>query len=117
VPCDAGSCQTAPPVDRCHDRVLDANETDVDCGGPCAPCPGGKTCAVAADCATGTCNLGVCNAPACNDGRQDGLETDVDCGWSCAPCGLGQHCVDDKDCPQGDLCADHVGVFGTCTLP
>jgi hypothetical protein len=115
VPCASGTCQTAPPVDRCHDRVRDGNESDVDCGGPCAPCPGGATCAVDADCATGACRANACTAPTCNDGVLNGLETDVDCGWNCAPCATGHHCAVDADCATGDVCVDHVGVFGTCT--
>jgi hypothetical protein len=35
--------------------VLDGSETDVDCGGPCAPCAQGKACNVNADCASGSC--------------------------------------------------------------
>ncbi len=32
-PCPAGSCVTTAPADRCNDRVLDGDETDIDCGG------------------------------------------------------------------------------------
>ena len=34
-PCATGRCASAP-MDTCHDRVLDGNEADVDCGGICA---------------------------------------------------------------------------------
>lgn len=75
---------TGTPADACHDRALDGDETGLDCGGSClacpvanptctdgvrdgfesgvdcgAACPGcaaGQPCAVAADCASGTCN-------------------------------------------------------------
>lgn len=75
---------TGTPADTCHDRISDGDETDVDCGGSCiacpvvnptctdgvrdgfesgvdcgAACPGcaaGQPCAVAADCASGSCN-------------------------------------------------------------
>ncbi len=115
VPCDSGTCQTAPPADRCHDRVRDANESDVDCGGPCAPCAGGSICAVAADCATGACTNHACNQPTCGDGLLDGLETDVDCGWNCVGCATGKQCNSDKDCAASDVCANHTGAYGTCT--
>ena len=44
----------------CTDGAKNGTETDVDCGGACTPCPDGKACAVAADCATQQCSGGVC---------------------------------------------------------
>jgi len=37
--------------DTCADGVNDGKETDVDCGGICAPCSDGQACTVASDCA------------------------------------------------------------------
>ncbi len=88
-PCDTGACVTSPPADPCHDRVQDAGETGVDCGGTCGACP-------------------VAN-PTCTDGVRDGLESDVDCGWNCAPCANGQHCYSNTDCAS-----NWCGFSGTC---
>ncbi len=40
----------------CHNGILDENETDVDCGGPCEPCTR-IACSVDADCPSGRCNM------------------------------------------------------------
>jgi hypothetical protein len=42
-------------VASCSDEELNQDETDVDCGGPCDPCPPHKHCAVPTDCSTGSC--------------------------------------------------------------
>ncbi len=97
VPCAAGSCAT-PTADTCHDRVLDGDETDLDCGGSCDPCPGGARCAVAGDCQLDQCDAGSCRQPTCDDGIQDGFESDVDCGNGCAPCVQGKACFQPADC-------------------
>ncbi|MFN3199693.1 MAG: hypothetical protein ACE366_14905 [Bradymonadia bacterium] len=41
--CSGGTC--AAPA--CDDGVGNGDETDVDCGGSCAPCPSGLRCAAA----------------------------------------------------------------------
>src|SRR5207253_2094049 len=43
--------------------VKNGNESDVDCGGGCAPCAVGKRCGAASDCASNACAAGTC-APA-----------------------------------------------------
>jgi len=43
----------------CDDGEQDGNETDVDCGGSCVPCPSGDGCAVDRDCLSGTCTSGM----------------------------------------------------------
>ncbi|MBX3204529.1 MAG: DUF1554 domain-containing protein [Labilithrix sp.] len=46
---------------KCSDGVANGNETDVDCGGSCAPCARGKLCGGSSDCVAGTgCERGVC---------------------------------------------------------
>jgi beta-glucosidase len=48
----------------CTDTVKNGNETDVDCGGSCAAkCANGRTCSINADCQSGSCVTGVCQAP------------------------------------------------------
>lgn len=39
----------------CEDGFKGGDETDVDCGGSCKPCGGGKTCATDSDCAVSVC--------------------------------------------------------------
>lgn len=40
------------PLARCDDRLLNGDETDVDCGGSCPPCIPGESCVRDADCTT-----------------------------------------------------------------
>ncbi|MFH1072051.1 MAG: hypothetical protein V1743_01325 [Nanoarchaeota archaeon] len=49
-------------IAQCHNGILDSNEEDVDCGGPCPVCP------------------------SCTDGVRNGNEVNIDCGGSCEPC-------------------------------
>ncbi|CAF4161734.1 unnamed protein product, partial [Rotaria sordida] len=97
-----------PPT--CNDGVANGGETDVDCGGPCAPsnpCNIGQECNASADCATGICNdSNQCTGPTCNDGLLNQGEADIDCGGPCTPirtCNIGQHCNVSTDCTSG-LC-------------
>jgi hypothetical protein len=91
-PCASGRCHPAPPADTCGDRILDGDETAVDCGGGCGPCSSGATCKVATDCDARSCSgtgtgTGTCAAPRCDDHLQDGFEQGVDCGGPyCAAC-------------------------------
>jgi hypothetical protein len=100
-PCAEGACEVPAITDHCVDRVLDGDETDIDCGGSCGACPGGATCASDDDCQTGRCDGGVCAAATCDDGLLDGFESDVDCGGGCAACGAGKRCEFDVDCASG----------------
>ncbi len=52
-------------ADPCRDRERDGDETDVDCGGSCAPCADALACREARDCAGGRCFQGACCAPPC----------------------------------------------------
>ena len=97
-PCASGRCQSAAPARTCVDRIVDGDETAVDCGGSCLPCAGGAACKTAGDCQSGQCTAGVCAAPSCGDGVQDGFETDVDCGRGCQPCAPGKQCHVAEDC-------------------
>ena len=77
---------------QCANGVQDANETDVDCGGNCAPCALMRTCSNDADCTSGHCQDSLClprdvqarklllQPASCTDGFQNNGETDVDCG-------------------------------------
>lgn len=113
APCAEGRCIAAPPADPCHDRIVDGDESDVDCGGSCPlPCAAALACRAPADCQSGTCTAaGTCAAPSCTDGRRDGFESDVDCGGNCAPCARARRCLDGGDCVTG-YCAG-----GVCAVP
>jgi hypothetical protein len=104
APCESGRCASAPD-DACHDRVKEANETDVDCGGSCdMKCPDSGQCVEATDCDSGTCNGTTCEAASCTDGVRNGFETDVDCGSACGACAVGKQCYSDSDCGAGHTC-------------
>ncbi len=71
----------------CADRVLNGDESDVDCGGAdCAPCAVAKTCRDASDCESQSCD-DECLAATCSDDILNGTETETDCGGpACAAC-------------------------------
>lgn len=105
-PCPSGRCAPPTIADRCGDRVLDGDETDIDCGGSCRPCAGGERCLAADDCQTGTCHAGnACALATCTDGVKDGFEADIDCGGGCGPCTRFKACDFDIDCASND-CAN-----------
>jgi hypothetical protein len=97
IPCETGTCLPTTIEDSCHDRVLDGDESDVDCGGSCRACGFDATCVVASDCQTAACNAGTCAAPTCSDQIQDGFELGVDCGATCGRC-AGELCMEDATC-------------------
>jgi hypothetical protein len=60
---------SAPPPDMtlppdmaasCTDKVKNQDETDVDCGGKCPKCGGGKVCGADSDCTVNWCKVGKC---------------------------------------------------------
>ena len=107
---------------ECHDGVLNGNESDVDCGGTCAPCSTGQHCAAPTDCTSMLCNMftGLCVGTRCEDGKADGTETDIDCGGgACVACADGKSCKSNMDCTSnicnmtshtcaGTLCGDGI---------
>lgn len=62
--CASGSC-SGPVVDHCADRVVDGDESDVDCGGStgCLRCAVRARCTADRDCQTGSCQAGRCHVP------------------------------------------------------
>jgi len=98
----------------CTNTTKDANETDVDCGGACAPCALGKACVQDKDCSDDAkCTNKICAK--CDDGVTNGDETDVDCGGkACGPCTVGKRCKAGPDCKTascaGDACACPAGM-------
>jgi hypothetical protein len=106
--CASGRCAAAPPSNHCDDRILDGDETDLDCGGSCLPCPTARACSTGKDCRSALCDGGKCAAPTCDDGVRDGFEREIDCGSLCGAC-LGDYCGTDYPCRFGTC------VRATCT--
>lgn len=97
VACVQGKCEAT----ICEDGVKNADETDVDCGGPtCPKCGDSRTCSSSADCASGVCSGApkTCQVPSCTDGVKNGSEADVDCGGGCSGCAVGKACLKGGDC-------------------
>jgi cysteine-rich repeat protein len=107
--CTNGVCQSL-----CTDNVRNGDETAVDCGGSCLPCATGLGCAQAADCDSGVCTGGICQAPTCSDHVTNGSETALDCGGSCGPCGDGSICESATDC-QSNVCMDGICQSPSCS--
>lgn len=74
------------PADPCSDGVLGGTETDIDCGGSCAPCTDGKKCRINNDCVGKNCVNGMCIGASCTDGARNQGEEGVDCGGPCDAC-------------------------------
>ncbi|MFT7583533.1 MAG: hypothetical protein ACI9MR_005220, partial [Myxococcota bacterium] len=103
---------------QCDNGVLDAPETDIDCGAFCGPCEGGQGCLANTDCTTGECINGICsaNAATCADGRTNGAETDVDCGGTtCEGCVANQACGLPTDCVSAICEASRCAIPPTCS--
>ncbi|MCD6497423.1 MAG: hypothetical protein J7M25_03860, partial [Deltaproteobacteria bacterium] len=46
--------------ETCQDGIRNQDESDVDCGGTCEPCPEGAECGGDDDCVSGLCRDGHC---------------------------------------------------------
>ncbi|MDI1437536.1 hypothetical protein [Polyangium sorediatum] len=107
---EIGKCVPLHCSNNSQDGVVPNVETDVDCGGPCAPCAAGLKCALRSDCeGDGQCigNPKICQAPTCSDNIKNGDETGLDCGGSCPnKCGPGMDggCHLPSDCAAGLSC-------------
>jgi hypothetical protein len=96
--CQGGVCAIPPP--RCDDNIENGTESDVDCGGSCAPCADQRDCNQDTDCANNNCDAsGICIS--CGDTVRNGTETAVDCGGAdlaCRRCVAGEACLSNTDC-------------------
>lgn len=94
--CLAHSCGTL----ACMDHAQDNDETDIDCGGSCAPCADTKKCALDQDCSSDDCEAlaHTCLPATCRNLVLDSGEVDVDCGGPCSPCASGSICRVNADC-------------------
>ncbi len=79
----------------CSDGIQNGNETGIDCGGNCPPCPATCDDGIQNGNETGIDCGGNCPpCPAtCDDGIQNGNETGIDCGGNCPPCPTGNYCA------------------------
>ena len=117
--CTDVDCMLDPSCIDCTDSVQNGDETDVDCGGSCPPCPDGDNCLTDTDCENGFCITVappfVCATPNCSDGFVNQDETDVDCGGvTCPGCPGGSACNVDSDCLSGFCIAGICAEPGTC---
>ncbi len=110
--CQSNACDPTRNLcipSTCFDGVIDAWETDVDCGGGiCHGCALGQMCGLDSDCASQACNAvtRVCITDQCADLHLDGQETDIDCGGpTCASCTIGKKCLSNTDCAAGLVCS------------
>ncbi len=95
----------------CDDKIMNGQETDIDCGGPdCTTCSINSSCLTSDDCDSNYCTAeGICSLSSCSDGIMNGFETDDDCGGpDCTPCQNEKDCDFDTDCQSG--CCN----YGTC---
>jgi hypothetical protein len=97
-------CLVTCVLATCDDGLQNGSESDVDCGGNCAPCPAGEECGDGDDCESKVCMDGICQLESCDDKVANGTESDVDCGGTCPPCQLGQQCEEDADCAGAAQC-------------
>lgn len=95
---------------HCENGIMDEDETSVDCGGSCEPCPNNSFCLNDSDCISGWCNSGICQIPSCQDNITNGEETGIDCGGACDACPDGSQCEEDEDCEtnncENGVCID-----------
>jgi hypothetical protein len=119
-----GTC-VGPP--SCSDKILNQDETDVDCGGlVCEPCFEGLKCFYSSDCSNEICQdaipesgiYGKCYVPPdyCFNGLFDQDETDVDCGGSCRKCKDNLRCFYSSDCVSNNCeeAVPELGFYGIC---
>jgi hypothetical protein len=98
-----GASTDAPPL-TCTDKVKSGDETDVDCGGSCTPCPIDKACLVASDCASKGCVEKTC--------RECAPGTTQCTGKKQSTCNNGLWVVDNNDCISG--CDTNTGACRVC---
>ncbi len=71
----SGGGSVAP---TCNDKARNGDESDVDCGGSCSPCPNAGLCGTSLDCASGVCVTGHCVTPSFACGAFSGCTNFLD---------------------------------------
>lgn len=107
-----GSPPPPPPDPTCTDGVKNGDESGVDCGGSCPPCPDGQPCATREDCSGALCLDGTCTE--CVSDEHCGSDGAGEC--LCASTGFqkpstcasqsdpGSSCVSSAECDSGQQC-------------
>ena len=112
--CKSDFCKAKRCADpTCFDKVINQNETAIDCGGVCVACDLGVTCSINSDCTDQYCKDGVCSDH-CASGAKELDETAVDCGGSCKPCGANMGCTEASDC-ESKVCLNKKCLAATCS--
>lgn len=108
--CEGSTCDPT-----CDDKILNGDESAIDCGGSCPKkCVTGQPCNSATDCVDGVCLDDECQEAACDDKVQNGTEPWPDCGVDCPyKCANGRPCNVDGDCKSA-ICADDVCAPEQC---
>ncbi len=110
----------AGPYDGCLNNVRDADESDVDCGGPvCRRCEDGQACGQAADCIGSSCSEGICSneQPVSGAvGTRCGAAGDCELGLDCFGQFFGERpqctrACDGMECPDGSVCVDEIPSY------
>ncbi len=110
VVCDgSGNCV----AEHCADGVTNAGETDVDCGGTCAPCANELHCADEGDCNSGYCQAAGGSGGSAGGGA-GGTAGAGGSGGSAMTLGVCAPCGEHVDCQEGSWCDASVDA-GTCT--
>jgi hypothetical protein len=104
--CQDFTCKTP----ACKNKTKDGSESDVDCGGTCAPCGLGKACVMGADCTTGQCDTGTKSCVCTDQGQcaagqycDVGKKTCVNVKSGGSGCGNGYEC-ESNNCSKGVTC-------------
>jgi hypothetical protein len=120
-----------PPLPRspeptCTDRLVNGNETDVDCGGASCPrCVNGKSCTTRNDCVSAFCSGGMCQA--CSASADCGTDDNGGCICAQPATGGSKVCIhnvptgeadfDCGNCPAGTSCVLAVTGQLYCVKP
>jgi hypothetical protein len=108
--CVSGACADVPR--NCIDGSLDGDETDVDCGGSCAPaleCDDGKACAAGVDCKSAICNGGLCGTGQTCDAC---ITSATGASGGCAS--EASSCQNDADCAAFTTCTGQTPCDQQC---
>ncbi len=119
--CDTDNeiCVPAP----CKNNIKDGDESDVDCGGSCAPCVNGKTCLTYGDCESRHCDSGNSNGggggASGGSGGATGGAGGGDTAGLCAPCNDDAHCQSSDYCDTASTndCVTKLTVGAQCIGP
>ncbi len=109
-----GSPECITP-ESCDDGIQNQDETDIDCGGTCSPCPVGAQCSQDTDCDSGVCSNGTCKACRVGSFRCWGNWVQT-CAADESDWQNGQHCdpSSNQTCdPVAGTCVNATPVGGT----